>query len=158
MRSAAVLILGFGALTAQCAWAQPKIAPSREYSSTPPTSLDKNFGLPSFGIPGAELPRQKTQTPKPEPKTDPEFFANTPPSGASETPDFFAAAPDEPGTPDFFGGKSDLTVPKTPTAAAGTAAPETPMYTTEEGYSTKTPPADRLETDDTPRGDAADQP
>lgn len=144
MKLIAALAVGFGALAALPAVAQPKIAPSREYSTTPPATLDKNFGLPTFGMPGADLPQQRTQAPKAAPKTDPDFFAPPPQPEAEAS-----------GTPDFFSTTSDLTLPKSPRPIPGTASPETPMFTTGQGYSTTPPPAARLETDDTPPGDQA---
>ncbi|HBK05309.1 MAG TPA: hypothetical protein DDZ81_05530 [Acetobacteraceae bacterium] len=147
MRLLAAFAVGFGAMTALPAWAQPKIAPSREYSTTPPAGLDKNFGLPTFGMPGAELPQQRTQAPKPAPKTDPDFFA-PPPVADAETS----------GTPDFFSTTTDLTVPRAPRSKPGTASAETPLFTTGQGYSTGEMPANRLETDDTPKGDRSDDP
>lgn len=146
MRLLAALAVGFGAMTVLPAWAQPKIAPSREYSTTPPAGLDKNFGLPTFGMPGADLPQQRTQAPKPAPKTDPDVFAPPPAADAEAS-----------GTPDFFSTTTDLTLPRAARPIAGTASPETPMFTTGEGYSTGEPPATRLETEDAPR-DKADEP
>ena len=146
MRLLAALAVGLGAAVALPACAQPKIAPSREYSNAPPAGLDKNFGLPSFGMPGAGMPQQRTQAPKAEPKTDPDLFA--PPGDAkAETP----------GVPDFFSATTDLTVPKAGPPGAGRDSPETPSFTTGQGYSTDERPVVPLETDDTPK-DRADDP
>ena len=149
MRLIAILAVGFGALIALPAMAQQKIAPTREYSTTPPTPLDKNYGLPSFGMPGtADTLQQRTQAPKPGVKTDPDFFAPPPPAEA-----------EGPSTPDFFSGTTDLTLPRAPSAKAGTAGSETPMFTTGQGFSTgdgysTQRQADRMETDDTPQDNA----
>lgn len=147
MRLLGALAVGFGAMTALPACAQPKIAPSRTYSTTPPAGLDKNFGLPTFGMPGAETPQQRTQAPKPAAKTDPDIFA--PPAAAADA--------DAAGTPDFFSTTTDMTPPNAARPIPGTASPETPMFTTGQGYSTGEQPADRLETDDAPK-DRADEP
>ena len=110
MRLTVVLAMGLAALTAAPAMAQ-KIAPSREYSSTPPATLDKNYGLPTFGTPGAGMPQQRTQAPKPGVKTDPDFFAPPPPAEA-----------EGPSTPDFFSSTTDSTLPR-----AGRTRPEPPV-------------------------------
>ena len=146
MRLFAALAVGFGAMIALPAFAQPKIAPSREYSNAPPAPLDKNFGLPSFGMPGAGMPQQRTQAPKPAPKADPDLFA-PPPAADAETS----------GTPDFFSNTTDLTVPKAARPIPGTASLETPTFTTGQGYSTGEQQVVPLETDDTPK-DKADNP
>lgn len=146
MRLLAALAVGLGAAIALPACAQPKIAPSREYSNAPPAGLDKNFGLPTFGMPGAETPQQRTQAPKAEPKTDPDLFA--PPADADAKTR---------GVPDFFSATADLTVPKAGQPSPGTASPETPAFTTGQGYSTDERPVVPLETDDTPK-DRADDP
>ena len=146
MRLLAALAVGLGAAVALPACAQPKIAPSREYSNAPPAGLDKNFGLPSFGMPGAGMPQQRTQAPKAEPKTDLDLFE--PPA---------AAKADPPGVPDFFSATTDLTVPKVGLPGPGKASPETPSFTTGQGDSTDERPVVPLETDDTPK-DRPDDP
>ena len=146
MRLLAALAVGIGAAIALPACAQPKMAPSREYSNAPPAGLDKNFGLPSFGMPGEGMPQQRTQAPKAEPKTDPDLFAPRADT-AAETP----------GVPDFFSATTDLTVPKAGLPGPGKASPETPSFTTGQGYSTDERPVVPLETDDTPK-DRPDDP
>jgi hypothetical protein len=148
MRLTVVLAMGLAALTAVPAMAQ-KIAPSREYSSTPPATLDKNYGLPTFGTPGAGMPQQRTQAPKPGVKTDPDFFAPPPPAEA-----------EGPSTPDFFSSTTDLTLPRAGRTRPGTASSETPLFTTGQGYSTgegysTQRQADRMETDDGSHDDDA---
>jgi hypothetical protein len=73
--------------------------------TTGTSSLDKNYGLPTFGMPGSELPQQKTMATKADP----------------------------PAQPDFFAGASDLTVPRNRSAAAADPGMETPLYTTSQG-------------------------
>jgi hypothetical protein len=73
------------------------------YTTGNQSSLDRNYGLPSFGMPGSELPVQRTTAPEPV---------------TAEKPDFFRES-------------SDLSVAKKRTA--GSAETETPLYTTSDG-------------------------
>jgi hypothetical protein len=77
-----------------------------EYTTQTPSTLDKNYGLPTFGMPGSELPQQKTMAPPKEVPAKPGFF-----------PDPTETA---------------LPRPRTP-AQSGS---ETPLYTTTEGSTT----------------------
>jgi hypothetical protein len=78
------------------------------YTTQPPAALDKNFGLPSFGMRGAEQPQQRTMAPEPEPLEK----------------------------PDFFKGSSDFTRPRARALTSAGSAMETPLYTTNEGSTT----------------------
>jgi hypothetical protein len=73
------------------------------YTTGTQSTLDKNYGLPTFGMPGSDLPQQRTMAPAAEPRP----------------------------APDFFAGTSDLTVKRTGRAADSMM--ETPQYTTSEG-------------------------
>lgn len=144
---AAVIGLGAGS-----AVAQPLIPPSRQYSNTPPATLDKNYGLPTFGMPGAELPKQKTMAPTPVPEPRPDPFAGltthaTPPtSKPSDTPDFFqqSAASDTSDVPNFFQAPSDSGLPKASNSASGG---ETPLMTT-DGSTTDNSTSDKAASSD----------
>jgi hypothetical protein len=117
------------------------------YTTTPPEELDKNFGLPSFGMPNAELPQQRTQAPKASPSDVPDFFQA--PSGLVSS-DQKTSDQQTSDAPDFFKGGTDFTLPRARKTPATGADMETPLFTTNEGAS-----KDRLETDDTPSGDTA---
>ncbi len=78
------------------------------YTTQPPAALDQNYGLPSFGMRGAEQPQQRTMAPDPVP----------------------------PEKPDFFKGLSDYTRPRARDLASWGSAMETPLYTTTEGSTT----------------------
>jgi hypothetical protein len=108
-------------LAAIPALAQQRIAPTRTYGEdqayqtyetpkyrpAPPTPLEKNYGLPTFGMQGAELPQQRTQAPKAKPPVPPDPFSNTPPEYTSTTPQ-----PEPPDTPNFFSDRPpDFTLP-----------------------------------------------
>jgi hypothetical protein len=151
--TASVLVL----LAGTPAMAQ-KIAPTRTYGEdqanqtyetpkyrpAPSTPLDKNYGLPTFGMPGWELPQQRTQAPKVTPPEPTDVFSNTPPSYMLTTP--------QPGpweAPDFFRRTGpDFNVPLTQPAAPGNAqnnaagttrnAPTTYGSGTSTNYSTGT--------------------
>jgi len=77
-----------------------------QYMPAPEATLDKNFSLPTFGMPGSELPQQKTMATERPPPKQPDVFANT----------------------------FDLILPK-PQAAAGSNM-VTPPYTTSFGSRT----------------------
>lgn len=64
------------AVSGSRAWPQ---APSysndtSQYRPTAPT-LDRNYGLPSFGLPGAELPQQKATATPEAPSSEPDFLS-----------------------------------------------------------------------------------
>jgi hypothetical protein len=104
-----------GAIALTCALAGQAVAQDQTYETplyTTPTqpTLDKNYGLPTFGMQGSELPQQKTMATKPD------------------TP---AEQPATAGDP--FKGASDLALPRPPRAVAGDAGMETPRYTTSYG-------------------------
>lgn len=87
------------------------------YTETPPPGLDKNYGLPTFGMPGYEPPKPKAVAPE----------AN----GTATGPDFYARTPE-----------SRFTLPRQ-TGTTGYSTTETPLYTTQEGV----PAEDRTRTD-----------
>jgi hypothetical protein len=128
--------------------AQGLIAPTHQYGQpqpyqTPmyrpptPSSLDKNYGVPSFGQKGAELPQQKTTAP--EKKADD--------AGAEKQADVpgSQATPDDAGVPDFFKGSTEIELPPTRTSSAAGANMETPLSTTSDGST--------LDDNDTPADD-----
>jgi hypothetical protein len=78
--------------------------PETPLYTTGTSMLDKNYGLPSFGMPGSELPQQRATVPE-------------------------ARTPEQ---PDFFKGSSDLSVPPNRRAAEADSEMETPRYTTSE--------------------------
>jgi hypothetical protein len=88
--------------------AQPPPAGTQLYMTQPPAALDRNFGLPTFGMPGSELPQQRTMAPE----------NRTPPP------------------PDFFAGSSNSALPKTLPPSPAFAGMETPLFTTTEGVTT----------------------
>jgi hypothetical protein len=125
-------------LAATPALAQQRIAPSRTYGQdqayetpkyrpAPSTPLEKNYGLPSFGMQGSELPQQRTQAPKVKPPVPPDPFKSAPPEYTLTTPQ-----PEPPDTPDFFSNRPlDLTLPAPQPAAPGNArnnAAGSPQY------------------------------
>jgi hypothetical protein len=67
--------------------------------------LDKNFGLPTFGMQGAELPQQRTQAPVPVPVEPTDVFKRPP----------------------------DYVLPRAGEWRPGGTAMETPLYTTTDG-------------------------
>ncbi len=73
------------------------------YSSPAPPGLDKNYGLPTFGMPGSELPRQRTQA------TDPGI----------------------PGDSEWASKGQGLSLPKA--AISGKDDGDTPLFTTGDG-------------------------
>jgi hypothetical protein len=127
------------ATLASPAFAQQKIAPSVEYRSVPPTPLEKNYGLPTFGQQGSEMPRKKASAPEAQQPERPDAFQ--PFTG------FNAPQPQTSDTPDFFAGSTDLTLPK---ARKGASGMETPLFTTTEGASTADSPFDRSNANDSP--------
>ncbi|HEY0184465.1 MAG TPA: hypothetical protein VGC09_16795 [Rhodopila sp.] len=80
------------------------------YTPQAPAGLDSSYGLPSFGMPGSELPQQKTTAPE-------------------------RAAPVK---PDFFPPPSEIALPKPGASIPGRADMETPLYTTSQGSTTST--------------------
>jgi hypothetical protein len=79
-----------------------------QYDSQGTSTLDKNYGLPTFGMPGADMPRQRTMAPEKE-------------------------APDR---PDALAGSSSITLPTRRPSASARPDSETPLYTTPEGSTT----------------------
>jgi hypothetical protein len=153
------MLAALAALAAGPAVAQQLIAPSRSYGTyaTPKSSLEKGYGLPTFGTPGAMEPKQKTMEPKPVQPEQPDPFRPSTTLGTAEprssgTPDFFAAAPstDSSDTPNFFQSTPDTALPKAPKSKPGTAAMETPLFTTTQGMSGDDSTADKPKADDTP--------
>jgi hypothetical protein len=117
------------------------------YTTQPRAALDPNYGLPSFGMPGAELPQQRTMgTPeKPDPtKTD---QADT--SGAAGGAGTAGGAAS--GTTDFFAGSTEIALPQprtSPSQTSPSAQPDsdTPLYTTSQGSTTGDAPSATGET------------
>jgi hypothetical protein len=106
MRSFGIIAAGAAGLTiatAGQAMAQGQRFETPMYTTGTQSTLDKNYGLPNFGMPGSDLPQQRTMAPAAEPRP----------------------------APDFFAGTSDLTVKRTGRAADSMM--ETPQYTTSEG-------------------------
>jgi hypothetical protein len=126
------------------AWAQ-KIAPSRNYGSgaadsyaAPPSTLEKNYGLPSFGQEGADLPKQKTMAPEVKTPKPTDFFAGgtdfklplpsrNPGAAAGALPSQTTDVPadSDAATPDFFADGPKFNLPKTSQDGS-----DTPTYTT----------------------------
>jgi hypothetical protein len=108
-------IVALGALPTGGALAQnqPTFTEDQPQYETPlfnragPTPLEQNYGLPTFGTPGATLPQQKATTME-------------------------KVGPTE---PDFFKGATEIDLPKA-RAAAGRPDMETPLFTTSEGSTT----------------------
>lgn len=66
-----VTLCRFAVISATCVlpsmtFAQPTYAPTRSYGTSQRQGLDPNYGLPSFGMRGSELPQQKTMATPPE--------------------------------------------------------------------------------------------
>jgi hypothetical protein len=129
-------LLGLGALWPALAWAQTADAPpdSSHYTTAPPTPLDKNYGLPTFGMPGSELPQQRTMAPVARPAEQPDFFKPMPRLNEAVAP--------ESTEQDFFTGGSDTPLPKTRSASRDArtgddttrddTTMETPLFTTSQ--------------------------
>jgi hypothetical protein len=125
--TASVLVL----LAATPALAQ-KIAPTRTYGQdrayetyetpkyrpAPPAPMDKNYGLPTFGMPGSELPQQRTQAPQVKPPEPPNPYNTAPPDYTLTRPQ-----PAQPDTPNFFrDAPPDFTLPPPKPAPRDNAA------------------------------------
>jgi hypothetical protein len=112
-----------GTVAAVPALAQTDTYETPKYEPAPPSGLDPNYGLPSFGMRGSELPQQRTQAPEPVAPEKPDVFRST--------TDF--TLPQQRDTTAFA-------LPKAagPTTGDTTAAltTETPLYTTTEGGTT----------------------
>jgi hypothetical protein len=81
------------------------------YTTSAPTEVDKNYGLPTFGMPGADMPQQKTMAPEKK--------------------------PEDSATPDFFKDAKEIALPQRPrSTSTGSSSSETPLYTTTEGSTT----------------------
>jgi hypothetical protein len=152
-------LAGLAGMTAGPAVAQQLIAPSRSYGTyaPPKSTLEKGYGLPTFGTPGAMEPKQKTMEPKPVQPEQPDPFRPSTTLGtaapqSSGTPDFFAAAPsaNSSDTPDFFQSTPDAALPKARISKPGTATGETPLFTTTQGMSGDDTTSDKANTGDTP--------
>ncbi len=125
-----VYVGALGGLPAAGALAQTTQYETPLYTTQAPAELDKNYGLPTFGMPGAELPQQKTMA------TD----------RAASTPDGSDKAASTADGSDFFAGSTPIELPKTGASASargsttgGSAAAgadmETPLFTTSQGSS-----------------------
>lgn len=89
--------------TPQYGGAQPYETP--RYTPMVPMTLDKNFGLPAFGMPGADMPQQRTMVPDPVPPVATDAVKRAP----------------------------DFVLPKAAEWRPGGTKMETPLYTTSEG-------------------------
>jgi hypothetical protein len=132
------------------------IAPSKQYEtplySTRPSTVNKNYGLPSFGMPNAELPKQGTRA-VPSSKGDTATLGS---SGGQDRSGDDSGVGGQSGTgmpdgqsrdastsdvPDFFSGSPDFALPK-PTKRPGalsTDPAETPLFTTNDSSANATP-------------------
>ena len=118
--------------------------PTIQYKDLPATPLDKNFGLPTFGMQGGELPQQKTQAPiarAPEPVDVFKAYTGLPGLNAPN-PDIATAAADE---QDFFKDVQEILLPRnqlgmaalnytTSYGAPDNAPTDTPQFTTRQLY------------------------
>ncbi len=80
------------------------------YTTSAPAEVDKNYGLPTFGMPGADMPQQKTMAPEKK--------------------------PEDSATPDFFKDAKEIALPQRPPSTSTGSSTETPLYTTNEGSTT----------------------
>ncbi len=115
--------------------AQGLIAPTQRYGTplynTRPSTLDKNYGLPTFGMPGSELPKQRTMAPVGRQAATPSPDGRGPDGKRAPTP---SPADDSPEAasgkvPDFFAAARKLVLPSERSSGAG----ETPLFTTTDG-------------------------
>lgn len=122
-----------GMAAAVPAFGQTEPYETPKYMPAQPSVLDPNYGLPSFGMPGSELPQQRTQAPDPVVPEKPDVFKSTTDftvSKRADPTDFAFPKAAGPTTGDTTAG--DTTTGDT-TAALTT---ETPLYTTTEAGST----------------------
>ena len=103
------------------------------YTTSPPAALDPNYGLPSFGMPGSDLPQQRTMgTPaKADPSAKPDASAKP---NAADTEG--AASGTASSTQDFFKGSTEIALPAPRTSPSTRPDSETPLYTTSQGSTT----------------------
>jgi hypothetical protein len=98
------------------------------YGTSKPEPIDPNYGLPSFGMPGADLPRQRTMAPDPAKAPDLATGSGTATARDPDTAiDLYKRAQRYPLSKGIGKGseRSDAT--------------ETPLYTTNEGASSDVP-------------------
>ncbi len=146
-------------LTAGPALGQPLIPPTHQYATPAPTPLDKDYGLPTFGRTGLEVPQPKTMAPKAAAPAQTEAFKGfssfaTPDAQTADTPDFFQgrATVSSTGTsdvPNFFDPVPDNGLAKVQRSRPGYATIDTPTYTTTDGSSTGDSPFNRPLSGDT---------
>jgi hypothetical protein len=74
MKPSPMLATLIGFTAAMPAFAQSRPYDTPLYSTQPPAALDKNYGLPTFGMRGAEMPQQRTMAPEVQPREKPDFF------------------------------------------------------------------------------------
>lgn len=79
------------------------------YTTEGPVGVDPNYGLPTFGTPGAEVPQPV--------KTEPDKQAG-------------------PASSDFFSGSTEIALPRFRVPKPGATDMETPLFTTSEGLTT----------------------
>jgi hypothetical protein len=96
---------------------------TQQYSTTPAGVLDPNYGLPTFGTPGAEVPQAKAMP------SGPDAVAPDALDPGIKAPDQKTAS----GVPDFFSGSTEIALPKTMAPRFGSSDMETPSYTTSDG-------------------------
>jgi hypothetical protein len=128
-----------GAAPGGVALAQGLLAPTRQYGQpqphqTPgyrpptPSSLDKNYGLPRFGMPGAELPKQRATATAPDTKADAPSVSDDAPKPSQQT-----NLPELQPVPDFFAAAPEITLPKVRANRGTAAGMDTPLFTTSDG-------------------------
>lgn len=107
-----------------------------QYDAQPPEPLDKNYGLPTFGMPDAQLPQQKTNAPAAA-------------AGAPTVPDFFNQAPSsELPAPDVAAAPGQGSQTPSDQEATPSDQGETPLYTTQTGAGAMTSTDETTSSDD----------
>lgn len=116
-------VAALGALPVGAALAQDQQYETPRYTPLAPAGLEKNYGLPTFGMPGNEVPQRKMTAP------------------ATATPETMAPETTTSSVPDFFQHSPDTTLPKIQDAKPegvklGDSDTDTPLYTTSQGSTT----------------------
>ncbi len=135
-------VLGMAAAVPAFAQTQPYETP--KYMPAQPSVLDPNYGLPSFGMPGAFLPQQRTQAPDPVVPEKPDVFKSTTDFTVPkriDPADFAFPKAAGPTTGDTTTGYTTAGANTTGDATAALTT-ETPLYTTSEAGSTGTTGSD----------------
>jgi hypothetical protein len=154
--SACAAVLGGLAANGAVAQEQPQ-SETPLYTTTESAGLNKDYGLPSFGMPGAELPRQKATAIEKDAPGIPDFFQNSPVVALPR--------PGSPGSPDPNMETSLYTTPQGSTtgdtgssaANTGSSTLDAPLSTGDSTLSTgnATLPAGGTASDDTASSDGA---